>query len=1829
MSGSDCDDCWPLSPPEEAPSDPLPTSVTDADIAVAALRSAPSPPPRSSPLDPSRFSLSPDACSALLLHGLAPVPITGNGACFFASVAACLRQKSKYASHPAAASPAAARAFLVAYVTQHKSAYRPILSQIVADGSVPTGSTGRPARLVADISALLEAFADPLVWADGALFLPALASAFDAHVVLFSRPQPPATDVSILAFPARSSPHPRPTLRLHYLGAHYEPILCIEPLSSDKTRAHDDAFEDTWRRYSETITIDAAFEAAWQEHACLPSDEAFAAAYAPLANSSGSVPSPSSFPFTSYADARSAVITRAAAAAASASRHNSALASSAAPGRPPCCPPATDPCRRCCADSPPPFRLPSAAPPPPPPSDDASACAAALLAATTTAARLPLPAACAALQPPPSPRPPLPTTTTTAAASTSGSAAWEAATATQKQQPGCVVGGYCPDTSCDLRRHFRKVVTQKQTPTSTSHYTHMAFPRVQAPFPSLQNYVSHRNTSSHNGTWADPFFPSPSSIPAPARAPRRRRDAAAPPSSSSPPLAPRPPPATLSSPAPPSARVPLPLLATATALPVDDGPPRSMTAAPSEADIALAASLDMALLSPPDGVRIWDTTPRRLNILFGSALRLLLRLLCKPAGTPDHQAGVNLSSLFARMIFSGIPRGTSLQICLRREKIISERLSRFSAGDWRRLLEEHLSRRPPPPPARPSSHASRQLHSTPEEEEGATNNPDSSATMDALRRLLSQSANKAETLCRLGELSRAAHTLAFPAAVAPPSATTAAALRRLHPPRGEPIPPNLLPPFSRPPPAIVLSTDNVLAAIKSSPKGAAGGCDGLTIDHLRYAAQDDILLLSELTAACNIVACGSLSPAAALVLGAGRLIALLKPNGAVRPICIPTFLRRLTGRAVCIAKHDEMAAALAPHQLGIAVRFGSEAVTRSVQTWLELHPTHAAVLVDVSNAFNSVSRACVFRALHARPEFHCLLPMVAAFYATEGDLWVRAPPPPPPTKGHPAATDAPPPSSPTPFSVSISSSEGTQQGDPLAGFLFALAIHDCLLRAATSVGHHTTASAAFAAFAAAAAPPPPTSVAAAATAAAPTAAAAPPGGLPLSTGLCLAIADDITLVGPDEVLARVLPALIADLAAVGCTVTMDNSAKTVALAPASSLIHLRAACPWLRCIDDSVDALARGTILLGVPLGTPEYSAHTAATIFIGNHASVGKCRTLLDAISSNFLGSKQCALLLLRKCAHPISVYWLRSLPPFFCTAPLSTLDSAILDCLGAILCVDSAVDPSSTSGQQCALRPRAGGLGLTRLAAVSAAAYTASVYDTQLLLLDICPALAHALAAAIPSAMVGAAAAAEAEAATAAAAEPFDPNAIPLAPPTQPPPPPHLIPLALHLHAAVASLPAASRRLLDTLPTDAATAAAAVAAAATNDRRTAGRQRKLMEPIHKALTDSFDASISPAVIAAAAAAAASSSPPASPPPAAAPPPPSSSGRSPNPPSVAARAARNVAAAAAARHLARVLSLRGGGMGFLEALPTQHHTLTNADIVYFLCPALGIPLSQLAAARPSSRGPLRCCGPGCSSTIDPVHPSSHLSGQCFRGLWTERHNLVQNYGVVPIFKQFAGRPHVQTNVQGFPAGMETDVLLRLTDGLAAQLPILTDVVIADPTLPSYAARSAAAAGHTAADRHNFKLKTYGLLPGLTPKIDVNQYEFVAWAVETYGRTTPEVRAFLYRQALRCAELEGGGGPQFSAELELQRVEAVAQSLLAAWLRLHSCAVVRAHARFLHSALHLCCAAEADADPPDDELFPGSAAAAHAAPAAYADLPRRASARDAFSLRLPRHAAST
>jgi hypothetical protein len=148
-------------------------------------------------------------------------------------------------------------------------------------------------------------------------------------------------------------------------------------------------------------------------------------------------------------------------------------------------------------------------------------------------------------------------------------------------------------------------------------------------------------------------------------------------------------------------------------------------------------------------------------------------------------------------------------------------------------------------------------------------------------------------------------------------------------------------------------------------------------------------------------------------LKASRLIALTKPDTGIRPIAIGEVFTR-TAVGTLMTKHrDRLMLLLHETQVGKYLG-GSEAAIHTIRARLYEHPDYIFIKVDITNAFNSISREAVFNAVRAYA-VPFLLPVVAFMYNESAVLTMAD-------------------------GSTITSSSGVRQGDPAATLLFQLAL---------------------------------------------------------------------------------------------------------------------------------------------------------------------------------------------------------------------------------------------------------------------------------------------------------------------------------------------------------------------------------------------------------------------------------------------------------------------------------------------------------------------------------------------------------------------------------------------------------------------------------------------------------------------------------------------------------------------------------------------------------------------------------------------------------------------
>ena len=221
-------------------------------------------------------------------------------------------------------------------------------------------------------------------------------------------------------------------------------------------------------------------------------------------------------------------------------------------------------------------------------------------------------------------------------------------------------------------------------------------------------------------------------------------------------------------------------------------------------------------------------------------------------------------------------------------------------------------------------------------------------------------------------------------------------------------------------PSLSLDESGVRSAILSFPAGSSGGPDGLRPQHLKDMLSIDLEgvgFLSALTGFVNTVLAGHCPAAIVPFFFGGRLIALKKKAGGIRPIAIGNTLRRLVSKCASSFGIGCLGEYFHPHQLGVGTPSGCEAAIHSARRYLSSLPAgHVLVKLDFSNAFNNIRRSDMLLAVRDRlPELfsYCFSSYGSSSFLFFGDKIIL-------------------------------SQEGTQQGDPLGPLLFCNTIHPLL-----------------------------------------------------------------------------------------------------------------------------------------------------------------------------------------------------------------------------------------------------------------------------------------------------------------------------------------------------------------------------------------------------------------------------------------------------------------------------------------------------------------------------------------------------------------------------------------------------------------------------------------------------------------------------------------------------------------------------------------------------------------------------------------------------------------
>ena len=223
-----------------------------------------------------------------------------------------------------------------------------------------------------------------------------------------------------------------------------------------------------------------------------------------------------------------------------------------------------------------------------------------------------------------------------------------------------------------------------------------------------------------------------------------------------------------------------------------------------------------------------------------------------------------------------------------------------------------------------------------------------------------------------------------------------------------------------PPPVQVAEVD-VFKALKSFPNGSAPGPSSFRANHFKEAVfcpSPDRAnnAVQALLGVINLLCAGRAPPEVVPHICGASLFACKKKGGGLRPIAVGEILRRLTSKCISRVVQAEAFSVLTPLQVGVGVLVGCEAIVHAVahvQEDANISPEERwTLLLDFSNAFNSVDRGSMFREVRNR------IPPMAAWmescYMAQPILHLGE--------------------------HTILSSCGVQQGDPLGPLGFALTL---------------------------------------------------------------------------------------------------------------------------------------------------------------------------------------------------------------------------------------------------------------------------------------------------------------------------------------------------------------------------------------------------------------------------------------------------------------------------------------------------------------------------------------------------------------------------------------------------------------------------------------------------------------------------------------------------------------------------------------------------------------------------------------------------------------------
>ena len=158
--------------------------------------------------------------------------------------------------------------------------------------------------------------------------------------------------------------------------------------------------------------------------------------------------------------------------------------------------------------------------------------------------------------------------------------------------------------------------------------------------------------------------------------------------------------------------------------------------------------------------------------------------------------------------------------------------------------------------------------------------------------------------------------------------------------------------------------DNLLKALHSFKRGAAGGPDGLLPQHVIDMSVESLgepasKFIDAMVTFMNIIVFPGKVPSFVRdIFHGANLIALSKPDGGVRPIAVGCTLRRLAAKIIMHDSRDFCEKEFRPHQVGVGTPKGGEGAVHALRAYLADKSSENKVVlkIDMENAFNTIRR---------------------------------------------------------------------------------------------------------------------------------------------------------------------------------------------------------------------------------------------------------------------------------------------------------------------------------------------------------------------------------------------------------------------------------------------------------------------------------------------------------------------------------------------------------------------------------------------------------------------------------------------------------------------------------------------------------------------------------------------------------------------------------------------------------------------------------------------------------------------------------------------------------